>query len=514
MTDPVRTGEIDSRLSHPDTPEKIFAKRRLSKFELLAFAILLVNVSLIVIAFYPGFLGTDSIYQYLQALNVIHVSDYHPPVMVLVWQALMKIFSSRSFGLIFLFHMVLMTVGLWFTFLGAYRLTGKKECFAIVLIPLFPQILGISAAIWKDVGHGFSLLAGFGITLYAWSTPQLNRVTRGILLAISVLLLFYGFLARHNSFIAVMPLIGLTLFVFLQRKALLTLGLTFMVFLCFVSGNMMINRVLNVDRARLVQNLFVFDLAGISVIEHKDLLPSEIKTEHANLHSLEKYFSPVQISSITWKVPEGDLIAPAKNAEQVREIGKLWIEAVGKYPFAYLQHRLSHFASLMRIGYLRPFDSFFWGMMSYQGQRENINKIVNAGGQPPESHPNLLTRLFIFYVVMMNFIGIPFYPWIYFIMNVAGLFITAGKLRSSRARDFGNSEKKVLLAVFVLCLSAVIYHCMYLVISVSSDFRYSYWPVIVASVVYAPVLLHFLNKLVDFGRFFKRTSYQYGAEAK
>lgn len=506
MTDPARACGIDSSASHPSNPVKAFAKHRLSKFELAAFSILLINVSLIIYAFYPGFLGTDSIYQYLQALNVLHVSDYHPPIMVLVWQTLMRIFSSKSFGLIFLFHMVLMFIGLWFTFLGAYRLTGKKECLVIVLIPLFPQILGISAAIWKDVGHGFSLLAGFGIPLYSWSTPQLNRAQKAILLTISMLLLFYGFMARHNSFIAVMPLIWLTLLVFLQRKKLLTLGLTLAVFLCFVSGNIMINRLLSVDRARLVQNLFVFDLAGISVIENKDLLPSEIKTEHANLHSLKKYFSPVQISSITWKAPEGGLIAPAKNAEQVREIGKLWIRTLCDYPFAYLQHRLAHFASLMRIGYLRPFDSFFWGMMSYQGQAENIGKIVDAGGQPPEFHPNLVTKLFIFYIVMMNSVGIPFYPWIYFIMNVVGLFFTAGKLRSSRSYDLDVAEKKVLLAAFVLFLSAVIYHCMYLVISVSSDFRYSYWPVIVASVIYAPVLLHFLTGLVDFGRFFRRTS--------
>ena len=195
MTDQVGTGEIDPRLSHSDTPEKIFAKRRLSKFELSAFAILLVNVSLIVIAFYPGYLGTDSIYQYLRALNIIHMSDYHPPAMVLVWQSLMKIFSSKSYGLIFLFHMTLMTVGLWFTFLGAYRFTGKKECLAIVLIPPFPQVLGISAALWKDVGHGFSLLAGLGIILYSWSTDRSNRVQSVSLFAISVLLLFYGFLA-------------------------------------------------------------------------------------------------------------------------------------------------------------------------------------------------------------------------------------------------------------------------------------------------------------------------------
>jgi len=100
-----------------------------------------------IVVFYPGFMSNDSADQLLQA-RTGELSDWHPPVMSVLWRAL-ETFVRGPFGML-----LLQTAAFW---TGLALLAGRiaapvpAKVALLLALAVAPPIVSIAGAIWKDV---------------------------------------------------------------------------------------------------------------------------------------------------------------------------------------------------------------------------------------------------------------------------------------------------------------------------------------------------------------------------
>lgn len=157
--------------------------------------------------FSPGFMSTDTLYQLRQALGQVQLSDWHPPLMSLLWGWLISVTGTWASML------VLQVVVLWAALLTvALVLLRSTRSFGLALLALaigvLPQVVGIVGVIWKDVQLAAALLAVAAICLLArrWRRSPWARWT---LVPLAVVLLVYALMVRKNGVFAILPLLYL-----------------------------------------------------------------------------------------------------------------------------------------------------------------------------------------------------------------------------------------------------------------------------------------------------------------
>ncbi|MGW8327354.1 GtrA family protein [Streptomyces sp. NPDC055897] len=154
--------------------------------------------------FHPGYLSADSVDQLMQALGNRPVTDWHPPVMALLWRVLIDTTGAISA------MAALQTAVLWATLWVLARLLWKKTgsralSLAMLAVGLAPHILTFTGVVWKDVHMAYALLAVLAVALTARELPAGRTKTRWALLVLGVLFLAYAVLVRKNGFPAVIP---------------------------------------------------------------------------------------------------------------------------------------------------------------------------------------------------------------------------------------------------------------------------------------------------------------------
>src|SRR5262245_62700613 len=101
---------------------------------------------------YPGFLTFDSFEQLSQARHFRPVSDWHPPLMSIIWRWLDKIVAGP-------YLMVLLQSGLLLGGLYALFARMMRPWLAVAVtlfVFLWPPVITSQAVVWKD-----PLMAGF-----------------------------------------------------------------------------------------------------------------------------------------------------------------------------------------------------------------------------------------------------------------------------------------------------------------------------------------------------------------
>ena len=117
-----------------------------------------------VLVFSPGFMSPDSISQLVQAESG-YFSDWHPPVLALLWRTL--ILTTGHVGALLGLQTLVEWAALFGLALLVHRETASRGASLAVLgIGLLPFVLGISGVIWKDVHLAFALLAATVLALW------------------------------------------------------------------------------------------------------------------------------------------------------------------------------------------------------------------------------------------------------------------------------------------------------------------------------------------------------------
>jgi hypothetical protein len=163
----------------------------------LRWLILGAGWSLAVLYAFPGLMSSDSAIQLVQARGLAPISDWHPPIMAVIWRYVDCIVAGP-------FGMLLLQTGTFLFGLDAVlRRALRPTAAASVAVGclLFPPVLAPMAVIWKDSQMAGLLLAGAALIL---AERRCHR-----LLGLAVLVVATAM--RYNAAAATTPLLVLLL---------------------------------------------------------------------------------------------------------------------------------------------------------------------------------------------------------------------------------------------------------------------------------------------------------------
>ncbi|QCE32691.1 hypothetical protein FAI41_03345 [Acetobacteraceae bacterium] len=447
------------------------------------------------IIWYPGLVSDDAMSQYLQAIAVAPLSDWHPPLMALFWRLEITLFHTAN---------LLNATWISLSALGLYLFLRLRPClFSLILFGLLflsPVFFGMNGFIYKDIPLSWLLLIAAALLLLLPEKQSSSwRWVDKIL--ITFLLILCCLLRVNGAFIAV-PLLVTTWwnwhFDFKHLAACLGL-----VLLSLPATSWINHHVFKASEDHAEASLEILDLAGIAFYgthahytsDENDVTTHKETFTHWDTASLNEKliacYSPNQWDTFgawelenfpililgfnkwkqTWSATQqNDEWGPEINhaqescyalGDQLRQkppemLTKEWFAAIKNHPFPYIKHRLAHFST----GYLGHIDEreFIespgaWTDGGYYPLGENDKIYATA---PYENIAEEQYRIF-----MKKHRGLWSNYGVFWIASALSLFIITLRCKSALDR-FVN-----LMSFASLC-----YFFGYLVIGVGCQWRY------------------------------------------
>jgi hypothetical protein len=162
--------------------------------------------------FWPGVPMYDTLAQYRQVLGG-PVDDWHPPVMVRLWQLLHPLGTGAA--PMFVLQVALYASGFALIVAALVRIGRWRAAMLTLLLALSPLLLGWQMVILKDSQMVAALLAAVG--LVAWFPLRGNAIPP-LVTASAAVLIAYATLLRGNAVFVTVPL---TVLLLPTRKRLL-----------------------------------------------------------------------------------------------------------------------------------------------------------------------------------------------------------------------------------------------------------------------------------------------------
>lgn len=399
------------------------------------------------LVFWPGVAMYDTVAQYDEVLSN-DVDDWHPPVMVRLWQLLNHLAGGTV--PVFLLQTVLYALGFALIVAALVRSGRSKAAAATFLLAVSPLLLGWQMVVLKDGQMLGALLLAVGL----WAHFRIggNKVP-AYAAALIALLTVYATLVRANALFATMPLAVLLI----PRPAAMSakFGLALGAMLAMIALTPLINqRLFGATSSGIAKSQPMFDLAAIAAASPQSVAPYTMP-QRAQLiarHCVKSFFwDPIADPGSC-----GPVTKPAYAlSEQIlyRDLG----EAIVSHPIDYAEHRLLHWNS-----------TEWWLVPSGR-----------IGAAPPdEAEPNdlgLATPKSPIMPVWQGAAAIEAQSplgWPIFWTAIALLLLPFAW--RNRARP--NSELALALLVSALTLEA-----SFVVISIASDLRYHLWSMTAAA---------------------------------
>jgi hypothetical protein len=294
-------------------------------------------IAAVAACFWPGVAMYDTVAQYGQVLGD-PVTDWHPPVMVRLWQLLHRLADGTA--PMFVLQITLYGAG-FSLFVAALTRSGRRRAaIAAALLALSPLLLGWQMVVLKDAQMLGALVAAFGIVAHYRLASRRVPVAAG---AVVALLFAYATLVRANAIFATIPLVVLVLPT--CRRPLVTGALAIAGAALVLALTPLINhRLLGAAPSDVAKSLPIFDLAAIAV-STADSAPftSAERAEIVERHCVKTFF---------WD-PLGDPTGCPLATRRLmrRSAGQLYLALAGRAgrdPIAYARHRLAHWNSTER----------------------------------------------------------------------------------------------------------------------------------------------------------------------
>lgn len=289
--------------------------------------------------FWPGVAMYDTIMQYRQVLGA-PVDDWHPPVMVRVWQLLHPLATGTT--PMFVLQVGLYAVGFGLIAAGLVRSGRWLAALATAILALSPLLFGWQMVILKDAQMLAALIAAVGVlALYrlAGQALPLPAITA------AALLIGYATLLRANAVFATAPLAVLLLPT--RNRPLFSAALGFAGIGAVVALSPTINHAIFQSVPSGIERVQpLFDLAAIAVktpASEPSVFTPEERAQIISRHCVKAYF---------WD-PLGDPDGCEDATDRVMDqpARQLYLELAGaivRHPIAYASHRLAHWNSTER----------------------------------------------------------------------------------------------------------------------------------------------------------------------
>ncbi|RDS65894.1 MULTISPECIES: hypothetical protein [unclassified Streptomyces] len=402
-----------------------------------------------ILTFAPGYLSPDSLDQLRQARGMTPLTDWHPPVLSLLWRALIA--ATGSFASMAVLQSLVFWGALWVLAWCVWDLTASRHgSLAVLGLGLLPWVLTFVGVVWKDVHAAFALLAACAVAFVGLRLRDGHSrpVVRWGLLWLGVLFLAYAILVRKNAFLAAIPIFVLLVLALWRgpgrrmwvkcTAALLAALLVPAAAISLIAGPLQTHQSAQIVLDDLVHVLTVGELRSADV-------PPELRDR---LVTAARECDRVgALSDAYWACYERPADGLRGDSD---EMTSLWLREMSGHVPQYIQYRLQLFASLL----------FETGYQYKAGVTPNDLGIEVA-------HPRLEDTLGTYVKGMAEDMPWLFRGWFWLAVAMV-LAIRPGKgLFSMPVRALGISSAAYVLG--------------YLPIVPATDFRYVYWPAIACS---------------------------------
>lgn len=397
-----------------------------------------------VLVFAPGFLSPDSLDQLRQAQGKAPLTDWHPPVLSLVWRALIALTGSITSML------VLQSVVLWGA-LGVlagcvWELTRSRGgSLAVLGVGLAPFVLNFAGVVWKDVHAAFALLAACAVAFTGLRLRDRDPrpAVRWALLGLGALFLAYAMLVRKNAFVAAIPvfvMLVLALWRAPGRRTWLTCTAALVAALVVPAAAIsLFAKPLQTKQGAQIMLDDLVHVLSVNELRSADVPPALRERLVASARECERVGA---LSDAYWACYQ-------RPADGLRgdsgEITSLWLREMSGHVPGYLQYRLRLFATLL----------FETDYVYKAGITRNDLGIKVA-------HPQLADMLGTYVEGMAADLRWLFRGWFWLTVALV-LAVRPGRgLFAMPVRALGISSAAYILG--------------YLPIMPATDFRYVYWP--------------------------------------
>ncbi len=395
--------------------------------------------------YYPGYISYDAIDQLNQAREGVF-RDWHPPLMAFLWGGLDRVLPGP--GLMLLWQNLMFWGGLG---LLSARVKGWYGVLMIPAVGLFPAIFASLGTIWKDSALAAALLLAVGIL----SRGEQHR--RVEVSSLALLPIFYALALRHNAAPAVVPLLlwwGWQV-VQARRRPLHAALLSGTVFVGMLGAITLINTAITTYPTYPFQQIWVHDLAAVSVVRGEVLLPPELNDPPFTVEQLQAIYTPESVVPLFCCTPEPRRVEQVRYRSQAFKVDALfaqWRSVIPRNLSAYAAHRATALAAMVGWGRTEVCIPFETGV--------EPNRLGVTFDPPPLNR--WVTR--DFFVPLQN--SFWFRAWLYWAVNT--VFIIAILLLKPWRQTPAN----------VLVLSGGLYMLPYWVATTQCDFRFSWWMII------------------------------------
>jgi hypothetical protein len=410
--------------------------------------IALLLAVLTMLTFSPGFMSYDSLFQLDQALGREPLSDWHPPVMSLLWTGLMKV--TGTYAVMAALQIGVLWAVLFVIAMVVLRVSGSPRwALAFLALGLMPQVLNIVGVVWKDVQMALALLAVVAIAMVGHAARQPRRL-RWVLFPLGILLLVYALLVRKNGIVAILPLLYLLYRSWFPpgRRAVLAGSVV-----AFAAAAFLAQTVITVAASPLPTAQFsaiaIDDV--IHVVPRDELrradLSKDLKDKLLAAQALcEKKNS---LMNAYWTCYGRGAEGPFTPIADHEELTRAWPRLMAQRPAGYLQYRAEVYAQFL-------FNNRDYWQEGVLGNEKGITV----------DHPRMVSSLRTYILQFANR-NVMFLFGAWFWLGVAVVQST----RWRRASRFG-------LLVPCIGVSSLLYILAYIPTAPATDYRYVYWPAI------------------------------------
>jgi hypothetical protein len=432
---------------------------------IVALLVALAGVILAMIAYFPGYMSPDSIWQLAQGRSRIF-DDTHPPLMALIWGALDKLWRGPA-------PMVLLQNVLFWGGLAGFSvwLTPQRAPIVMGLIGYWPPVFALLGTVWKDVQMGAALMSALALILL--TDKVIGSHARRIMALSAYAALIYATAMRHNGVLAAFPLLVLlvartpSLTGSRPRSRIAALCAAAVVMVLLVGAT---NQALTARHSYLWQQSMVYDLAAISLADGRDEFPPSLWQGKPPISQerLSELYDPGESGALYFPLKPGrhfEFVSSERGEpmpDPLKELPRAWATAIFRHPIAFARHRWRLTRNLLGIG------TEYVCIAYWEGITENDLGVT--------LHQSAMNRGVM---AALRFLRntVLFRGWVY-VLVLLSLSVVAMLRR--------GDLMPVSLAVGA---SGLLNSLPHLIVGVGCDFRYLWWSVICALCLLAIVVV-------------------------
>lgn len=375
--------------------EKKVEKHNNKKLIIIPFVIITLIWSFYLFINSPGSLTSDSVDQYLQAIGLRRITQYHPALMTIILRISTFIFKSTIPYLIFQILFGAFTITLILNELYKKGVKFGKIILISILVALLPQNLTMIVSLWKDIIYTIALLL---MTYLFWKIAT-NR-EEFFKSKIMILLLIISFvlvtLYRHNG---IGPfLFGIIYFVYnaIRYKDKKIWATIFVIIFTIVLVKGPIFTLFDVDKKNTITSNYSAISNNVvrvtaSILQNGKKVSSDITKvtdNYANEELLIKYYDKYNIDKLTFNAEIDKYRSNRKKTVISNKDAVItYLKLLYKYPLSTVKERLDGTDILWNVhqpadGFNSTFATGIWlpnvttakEILSLQTLNDNINE--------------------------------------------------------------------------------------------------------------------------------------------